>query len=88
MIYTAEKTLADLVDKLSKEHKEKIESGLKEIKSVLESNNMEKIKKETENLQKILQEIGAAVYQEAAKSAKKEESGEEKVVDADFKVEK
>src|SRR3989344_1274337 len=83
----AEKEVEKMI-KEAKEHKEKIESGLKEIKSVLESNNMEKIKKETENLQKILQEIGAAVYQEAAKSAKKEESGEEKVVDADFKVEK
>lgn len=98
LIYTTEKTLSELGDKLSKEQKEKIEQGLKEAKTALESKDNEKIKEEIGKLQKILQEAGTAIYQEAAKKHeeehKQEEQEEEKtkkkkdqVVDADFKVE-
>ena len=91
LIYTTEKTLADLGDKLDKEHKEKIEKSLKEAKTALESNDLEKIKKETDSLQKVLHEAGSSIYAEAAKSAQAQHTGDEakeKVVDADFKVEK
>lgn len=103
LIYTTEKTLSELGDKLSKEQKEKIESVLKSTKSALDAKDMGKIKEETEKLQKVLQEAGTEIYQEAAKKyaeeqAKqgagsgegKESSGEnagEKVVDAEYKVE-
>ncbi|MEM4245050.1 MAG: molecular chaperone DnaK [Candidatus Nanoarchaeia archaeon] len=103
LIYTTEKTLSELGDKLSKEQKDKIESALKSAKDALEK-DVEKIKKETENLQKVLQEAGTAIYQEAAKRYAEEqakqgkEGGKEKnntkkktkngdIVDADFKVE-
>ena len=108
LIYTSEKTLSELGDKLSKEQKDKIESALKTAKEALQK-DIDKIKKETENLQKVLQEAGTAIYQEAAKkyaeeqAKKSQEASEEgkegktkkskkmkdddKVVDADFKVE-
>ncbi len=96
-IYTAEKTLSDLGEKLKKEEKEKIETALKKAKEISKGDNLEEIKKETENLQKIIQEAGASVYQEAAKKQEEEnskkkngestsEKKDEKVVDADFKV--
>ena len=93
LIYTAEKTLGEVQDKISKENKEKIEKSLKDSKSALESNDLEKIKKETENLQKVLQEVGTSIYQQAAqeqqeqKDKKESKKNDENVVDADFKVE-
>ncbi len=68
LIYTTEKTIADLGDKLSKEHKDKIEEALKEAKKSVEGKDLEKIKEETERLQKVLQEAGTAIYQDAAKN--------------------
>jgi molecular chaperone DnaK len=102
LIYTAEKTLADLAEKLGAEQKEKIEAAMKSAKTALEGSDTGKIKSESENLQKVLQEAGTAIYAEAAKqhseqqAAGAEASGEEttkekpsgeKVVDADFKME-
>jgi molecular chaperone DnaK len=100
MIYTAEKTIAELEDKLSPEQKEKIETAMKSAKTALEGSDTNRIKEETENLQKTLQEAGTAIYAEAAKKyqeqaagteseegATKEKPSGEKVVDADFKME-
>jgi molecular chaperone DnaK len=101
LVYTTEKTISDLGDKLSKEQKDKIESALKSAKEALQK-DIGKIKKETENLQKVLQEAGTAIYSEASRRYAEEQvkekteidNGEErgkkingKVVDADFKVE-
>lgn len=99
LIYTTEKTLSDLGDKLSKEQKEKIESALKSSKDAISGKDIEKIKRETENLQKVVQEAGTAIYQEAAKKQAEEQAKQktekektnkgkdEKVVDAEYKVE-
>ena len=92
LLYTAEKTVSELGDKISKENKEKIEASVKDAKKALEGKDLEKIKKETENLQKVLQEVGTAIYQassaEQAKQADREtKKGKDKVVDAEFKVE-
>ena len=72
LIYTTEKTLSELGDKLSKEQKDKIESALKAAKGALEK-DIQTIKKETENLQKALQEAGTAIYQEAARKYAEEQ---------------
>src|SRR3989338_2883262 len=74
MIYTTEKTLSELSDKLSKEQKEKIESSLKDAKTAVNENDIEKIKKEIENLQKVLQEAGTSIYEEAAKKYAEEQA--------------
>ncbi len=100
LIYTTEKTLSELGDKLSKEQKEQIEAALKDAKKAMEGTDSEQLKKEIERLQKVVQEAGTAIYQEAAKKYQEEQAqgkgkeeksnkkqGKEKVVDADFKVE-
>jgi molecular chaperone DnaK len=104
LIYTTEKTLSELGDKLTQEQREKIEKAVKSLKSALEGKDVTKIREETEKLQKVLQEAGTAIYQEAARryaeeqakqkagaQEEKEGSGgkkhQEKVIDADFKVE-
>jgi len=102
LIYASEKTISELGDKIDKDKKGEIEKTLEGAKKVLEEGNIDKIKEETEKLQKVVQEAGAKIYEEAAKKAAEEqakaktevedESKEkkkknEKVVDADFKVE-
>lgn len=100
LIYTTEKTLSELGEKLSQEQKEKVEAALKSLKTALEGKDGGKIKDEMEKLQRTLQEAGAAIYQEAARryaeeqakqkagSGKAEGGGsKDKVIDADFKVE-
>ncbi len=74
MIYTTEKTLSELGDKLSKEQREKIESALKDAKTAVSENDIERIKKEIENLQKVLQEAGTSIYEEAAKKYAEEQA--------------
>jgi molecular chaperone DnaK len=99
LIYTGERTLSELGEKLSSDQKSKIEEALKTAKTALESGDIERIKKESENLQKVLQEAGSVIYAEAAQKyaaehgtptgegTEKEKPPEEKVVDADFKME-
>ena len=102
MIYTAEKTIKELDEKIGKDEKEKIETWVKELRDALTGKDINKIKNNTEELSKKLQEIGAKIYQQVAqeqakKQEKKEEKEEkktwkghptdEKTVDADYKVE-
>src|SRR3989344_4556880 len=68
MIYSFEKTLGELGDKLTKEEREKIEQTIKKAKDSLKSCDMQKIKNSSEDLQMIMQEIGAKIYSEAAKN--------------------
>ncbi len=90
LIYMAEKTKKDLADKLGKEQVEKIDKSLAELRAVLSEKDVEKIKTRSEELAKILQEVGTAVYQQAAAQQSKQEKTDqakeqkEKVVDADY----
>jgi molecular chaperone DnaK len=76
IIYTCEKTLSDLGDKLSKEQKEKLEEAIKKAKDALAKGNIDEIKKESENLQKVMQEAGASIYAEAAKKQQAGQGGQ------------
>jgi molecular chaperone DnaK len=69
MIYTSEKSMSELQDKLEPSEKTKIEEALKEAKEVLASNDMTKIKEETEKLSKTMQEIGSAIYSRSGAQA-------------------
>ncbi len=90
LIYTAEKTKSDLGDKIGKEQIERIDKVVAELRNALAGKDVDKIKAKNEELAKTLQEIGAAVYQQAAQrqaaeGKKEEEKGpKEKVVDADY----
>ncbi len=100
LIYATEKTLSELGDKIAKEQKEKIDNKVKELKELMPKEDIAAIKTKTEELSKALQEVGASIYQQAqaAQQAqqktqgkkpeeKKEKSKDEKVVDAEYKVE-
>jgi molecular chaperone DnaK len=97
LIYTAEKTKKDLKEKLSQDQVSKIDKAINELKEALSGKDVEKIKTKTEDLTKMVQQIGATVYQQGAQQqAQQKPSGQagpgekpkggEKVVDADYKV--
>jgi len=91
LIYTSEKTKKDLADKIAKGDVERIDKVVADLREALGGKDIEKIKMKNEELAKVLQEVGTAVYQQAAQrqaeEAKTEQAREskEKVVDAEYK---
>ncbi len=94
LIYTADKTKSELKEKISQDQIERIDKAINELKDALSGKDVDKIKAKNEQLSKVLQEIGAAVYQQTAQQAQKQGQGTEqkkeekkdKVIDADYEV--
>jgi molecular chaperone DnaK len=96
MIYTAEKTKKDLGEKLTQDQNTKIDTAVSALKDALAGTDLEKIKAKSDELQKVLQEVGTVIYQQAAADYAKQKGqtggsvppgGDEKVVDSeDYKV--
>ncbi|HPT65717.1 MAG TPA: molecular chaperone DnaK [Candidatus Woesebacteria bacterium] len=65
-IFSGEKTLKDFADKVKPEDKEKIEAQLKTAREVLTKTdaNKDELDKAAEDLNQILQTVGAAIYQQ------------------------
>jgi molecular chaperone DnaK len=66
LVYTAERTKTDLAGKISQEEIAKIDAAVTELKNALATNDMEQVKAKSDLLQKVLQEVGTKVYQQAA----------------------
>jgi molecular chaperone DnaK len=66
LLYTAERTKKDLADKLNQEQTGKIDTAVSALKDALAANDMAQVKTKTDELQKILQEVGTVIYQQAA----------------------
>ena len=99
MIYTSEKTLEELGDKVDAEKKTKIEELVKELKEVITGEDLDAIKAKTDELTKVVQEVGAAIYQEAQQAqqeaqnaqepqSEEKEKDQDETVDADYEVKK
>jgi molecular chaperone DnaK len=96
LMYTAEKTKKDLGEKISQEQKSKIDTAVSALRDALAGSDLDKIKAASEELTKVLQDVGTAVYQQASAQQAKQQAppgGEEpspgggKVVDSeDYKV--
>src|SRR3972149_4916466 len=96
LVYTAEKTKKDLEAKLTQEQKNSIDTAVTALKDALASNDLGQMKTKSDELTKVLQEIGTTVYQQAAADYAKQKgqtSGQtpppdgNKVVDSDdYKV--
>ncbi len=78
LIYSTEKMLNEYKDKVDKETKEKIEKEINELKELLKNDDIEKIKSKLEEIQKISQEIGTKMYQQASQEEEKDETKEKK----------
>ena len=77
LVYTTEKTLEELGDKISKDQKDKVERAKDTLKESLKGTDTAKIKADTDELTKALHEVSAVVYQEAAKKAAEEEAAKQ-----------
>ncbi len=66
LVYTAEKTKKDLADKLNQDQTGKIDTAISALKDALASNDMIRVKAKSDELNKILQEVGTVIYQQAA----------------------
>ena len=99
-VYTAEKTLKDLGDKIPDDMKAKVETETAKVREVLTSEDASVIRQATEALMSVVQELGAAAYQEETpepgaetgeaepepESGEEEEDGED-VVEGEFRNE-
>ena len=94
MIFTTEKAIKDLGDKVDAKDKDTAEKLVSDLKKELESEDVEKIKDATSKLQEEAMKLGAKVYEEANKKAQEEastksdKSNEDEVVDAEFEEKK
>jgi molecular chaperone DnaK len=66
LVYTAERTKTDLAGKISSDEVAKIDVAVTDLKNALASNDMAQVKTKSDALQKVLQEVGTKVYQQAA----------------------
>ncbi|MHA1364326.1 MAG: molecular chaperone DnaK [Candidatus Freyarchaeota archaeon] len=72
LIYTTNKTIKDLGDKLSKDQKERLEKAVKELQDALSGKDIEPIKEKLEALKNVLQEVSTTVYQQVAQEQAKQ----------------
>ena len=62
LVYQSEKSLKDYGDKISADDKAKIEAAIKELKDAIASNNIEEMKKKTENLKQASYKLAEEIY--------------------------
>ena len=98
LIYTAEKTLKDLGDKVSGDQKAKVENSIANLRDALKSDDPGRIKATIEDLTKEMHAISTILYQQQAQQQQQgtqpgpqqepagEEKKDEKVTDAEYKV--
>jgi len=99
LIYSTEKMIGELGDKISGDLKAKVQASLEALKSAVKDGSIAEIKAKMEEHQKVVQEAGASVYQQAqaqqAQQAQQQQGTQQpggdqeqgkKTVDADYKV--
>jgi len=96
LIYSAERLTKELAGKISKEQSEQITKGITELREALAGKDIAPIKQKLEALQKVLQDVGTAAYQQVAQqkaaasgpSASPPPGGQQtgQPVDVDYKV--
>ena len=96
LVYSSQKTLEELGDKVSNEEKAKVETEIENVKKALETNNTETIKEATEKLTQVFYQISEQLYKQnaAQNGAAGDTTGDAgnagndgNVYDADYKVE-
>ncbi|AXI09503.1 molecular chaperone DnaK [Oceanobacillus zhaokaii] len=92
LIFTTDKTIKDLGDKVSEDDKQKAEAAKTELKTALESNDVEQIKAKKEVLEEQVQQLSVKLYEQQAQQAQQSADGagstagsqDDNVVDADY----
>jgi molecular chaperone DnaK len=98
LVYTVEKTIKDLGDKVSQDEIGKANAAKDKLKQTLEGNDLDAIKSATEELTQIVQQLSVKLYEQAAQAQQgaaaagaaegQAEGGAKRdnVVDADYEV--
>jgi molecular chaperone DnaK len=95
MVFTVEKTLKDLGDKVDAAEIEKANEAKEKVKKALEGTDTEEIKKANEELTEVVQQLSMKLYEQAAQQAQAAQGAEgqeggtknkDNVVDADYEV--
>ena len=69
LVYQVEKLLADAGDSVDADQRADVEAKLGELKSAIDEKDLDRIRSATEELSAISQQIGAAMYEQAAAAA-------------------
>lgn len=72
LIFTAEKSLKDVGDKVAEDTKKEVEEKVASLKEILETGSKEEIETKTKELSESLQKIGEAMYKDANNTATSE----------------
>ncbi|WP_026569897.1 MULTISPECIES: molecular chaperone DnaK [Sediminibacillus] len=88
LVFTTDKTIKDLGDKVSEDEKQKAESAKEELQKALEEGDLEQIRTKKDALQEQVQALSVKLYEQAQADAQAQQSeggqeGED-VVDADY----
>ena len=95
LVYSGEKALKELGDKVDESLKEKVKKAIDEVKNAMQEDKTEKIKETSEGLQSAIFELSSAAYQAESEQAAdggtegagaKEKASDEDVVDADYEI--
>jgi len=73
MVYTTEKTIKDFGSKIKEEDKKTIEEKIEALKKVKDSNDIEAIKKASEELSEAIQKVGTELYKAQQTEQKKQD---------------
>ena len=89
IIHSAEKGIADAGDKITSEEKDPVEAAIKDLKEVLESEDLTAIQEKTASLSQAAMKIGEKLYQQEQENSENSNEGDNgaddaDIVDADF----
>lgn len=89
LVFTTDKTIKDLGDKVSEEEKQKAEAAKEELKKALEGTDIEEIKAKKTALEEQVQQLSVKLYEQMAQEQQAEQGAEtesksDEVVDADY----
>jgi molecular chaperone DnaK len=94
LVYTVDKTLKDLGDKVAQSEIDKANEKKEKVKKAIESDNIQEIQAAIDELTEVVQQLSVKLYEQAAQQTqqaagdRKAEgaAGKENVVDADYEV--
>ncbi len=95
LVFTTEKTLKELEGKVDQAEIDKANEAKEKVKKALEGNNTDEIKKATEELTQIVQQLSVKLYEQAAQAQQAAQNAQgahgadakkDNVVDADYEV--
>ncbi|MDG7012062.1 MAG: molecular chaperone DnaK [Nitrososphaerota archaeon] len=91
VLYTAERTKKDLEGKVDRASMDRIDAAAQDLRKAVGGQDTGAIREKSEALKKVLQEVGASVYQQQAQKQPQGpppggQNGDQKVGDADYRV--